>query len=101
MRATERSQQNVNDLQPMSCHPFHGLSISYNSNPGAHAPGFMLPPASQAHNFTPLGLIIERRQTVKAQKAQKTRFVLAPFVPLRGYVARSQCPPGYCYSQTP
>ncbi len=35
-------------LMAASCRPLHGLAIRSNSDPGACAPGFMLPPASQA-----------------------------------------------------
>jgi len=30
------------------CRLFYGLVISWDADPGAHAPGYMLPPASQA-----------------------------------------------------
>ena len=34
------------------CHPFHGFGAVFIIDPGACAPGFMLPPASQAKEPT-------------------------------------------------
>jgi Tfp pilus assembly protein PilF len=49
MRATETNVLNIAaNLDRTGCHPFHGLALYLFCEPGAHAPGFTLAPASQA-----------------------------------------------------
>ena len=46
-RQTDRSKM-LTILLATNCRPFHGLAIQFDSDNGACAPGFMIPPASQA-----------------------------------------------------
>ena len=48
MRATACWLQKGEQFVQLGCRPFHGLSIPFDIDPGAYAPGFMPAPAPQA-----------------------------------------------------